>query len=59
MKQMNFDAKMDELTAKPPSHITQEDARELQTAEVNNNDFKDPWWGLGVSVLIMSFVSLL
>ena len=33
-KQMNFDAKFDELSHKPPSHITQEDARQLQSAEV-------------------------
>ncbi|KAI7977675.1 hypothetical protein EIK77_010266 [Talaromyces pinophilus] len=33
-KQMNFDSKLDELSHKPPSHITQEDARQLQSAEV-------------------------
>lgn len=33
-KQMNFDSKLDELSHKPPSHITQEDARQLQAAEV-------------------------
>ncbi|RAO73828.1 uncharacterized protein BHQ10_009840 [Talaromyces amestolkiae] len=32
-KQMNFDAKFDELSHKPPSHITQDDARQLQSAE--------------------------
>ncbi|KUL87333.1 hypothetical protein ZTR_04724 [Talaromyces verruculosus] len=32
-KQMNFDSKLDELSHKPPSHITQEDARQLQSAE--------------------------
>lgn len=33
-KQMNFDSKFDELSHKPPSHITQEDARQMQSAEV-------------------------
>ncbi|KAL1996004.1 hypothetical protein VTN49DRAFT_539 [Thermomyces lanuginosus] len=32
-KQMNFDAKLDELTRKPQSHITQEDARQIQSLE--------------------------
>ncbi|EED13660.1 conserved hypothetical protein [Talaromyces stipitatus ATCC 10500] len=35
-KQMNFDARLDELSHKPPSHITQEDARQLQSAEVRH-----------------------
>lgn len=35
MKQMNFDTKIDEITRKPQSHITQEDARELQATEVS------------------------
>jgi hypothetical protein len=30
---MNFDTKIDELTRKPQSHITQEDAREIQATE--------------------------
>lgn len=34
MKQINFDAKFDEVSRKPQSHITQEDARELQSTEV-------------------------
>lgn len=34
MKQMNYDTKIDELTRKPQSHITQEDAREIQATEV-------------------------
>ncbi|XRM46281.1 hypothetical protein ABZX51_009328 [Aspergillus tubingensis] len=33
MKQMNFDEKLKALSRKPQSHITQEDARELHTAE--------------------------
>ncbi|OJJ46044.1 hypothetical protein ASPZODRAFT_152278 [Penicilliopsis zonata CBS 506.65] len=33
MRQMNFDTKFDELTRKPQSHITQEDAREIQATE--------------------------
>ncbi|RAK94054.1 hypothetical protein BO79DRAFT_249273 [Aspergillus costaricaensis CBS 115574] len=33
MKQMNFDEKLEALSRKPQSHITQEDARELHTAE--------------------------
>jgi hypothetical protein len=33
-KQMNFEAKVDELARKPQSHYTQEDAREIQSAEV-------------------------
>jgi hypothetical protein len=35
-KQMNFDSKFDELSHKPPSHITQEDARQLQSVEVRH-----------------------
>lgn len=31
---MNFDARLDALALKPPSHITQEDARQIQSAEV-------------------------
>jgi hypothetical protein len=34
MRQMNFEAKLDELSQKPPSHITREDAREIQEMEV-------------------------
>lgn len=33
-KQMNFEAKIDDLARKPQSHYTQEDAREMQSAEV-------------------------
>ncbi|KAL2838921.1 hypothetical protein BJX68DRAFT_272346 [Aspergillus pseudodeflectus] len=33
MRQMNFEAKLDELSQKPPSHITREDAREMQEME--------------------------
>ncbi|GES65009.1 seed maturation protein [Aspergillus terreus] len=33
MRQMNFEALADELSRKPRSHITQEDAREIQAAE--------------------------
>ncbi|QKX63784.1 uncharacterized protein TRUGW13939_10955 [Talaromyces rugulosus] len=32
-RQMNFEAKLDELAHKPQSHITQEDARSMQSAE--------------------------
>ncbi|CRG82745.1 hypothetical protein PISL3812_00090 [Talaromyces islandicus] len=32
-RQMNFEAKLDELAHKPQSHITQEDARAMQSAE--------------------------
>ncbi|KKA18171.1 hypothetical protein T310_7887 [Rasamsonia emersonii CBS 393.64] len=32
-KQMNFDAKVDELASKPQSHITRKDARDIQSAE--------------------------
>lgn len=34
MRQMNFDTKLDEISRKPQSHITQEDAREIQSTEV-------------------------
>lgn len=34
MRQMNFDTKIDEVSRKPQSHITQEDAREIQSTEV-------------------------
>lgn len=34
MKQMNFDTKLDEVSRKPQSHITQEDAREIHATEV-------------------------
>lgn len=34
MRQMNFDTKFDEVSRKPQSHITQEDAREIQATEV-------------------------
>jgi hypothetical protein len=37
LRQMNFDAKMDDLARKPQSHITQEDALEFQLAEVALN----------------------
>ncbi|GLA24671.1 hypothetical protein CBS63078_9571 [Aspergillus niger] len=33
MKQMNLDAKLEALSRKPQSHITQDDARELHAAE--------------------------
>lgn len=33
MRQMNFDTKLDEISRKPQSHITQEDAREIQATE--------------------------
>ncbi|RHZ73126.1 hypothetical protein CDV55_108647 [Aspergillus turcosus] len=33
MRQMNFDTKLDEVSRKPQSHITQEDAREIQATE--------------------------
>ncbi|KAF7589693.1 hypothetical protein BBP40_003940 [Aspergillus hancockii] len=33
MRQMEFDAKMDELSSKPQSHITREDARQIELAE--------------------------
>ncbi|KAL4892507.1 hypothetical protein BDV59DRAFT_202630 [Aspergillus ambiguus] len=33
MRQMNFEAKADELSRKPPSHITPQDAQEIQSAE--------------------------
>jgi hypothetical protein len=35
MRQMNFDTKLDEISRKPQSHITQEDAREIQATEVS------------------------
>lgn len=34
MRQMNFDTKLDEISRKPQSRITQEDAREIQLTEV-------------------------
>jgi len=34
MRQMNFDAQLDEVSRKPQSHITHEDAREMQATEV-------------------------
>lgn len=34
MRQMNFDAQLDEVSRKPQSHITHEDAREMQAIEV-------------------------
>ncbi|GFF97035.1 hypothetical protein IFM47457_11190 [Aspergillus lentulus] len=34
MRQMNFDTKLDEISRKPQSHITQEDAREIQATEI-------------------------
>ncbi|KAJ5729698.1 uncharacterized protein N7483_004206 [Penicillium malachiteum] len=33
MRQMNFDTKFEEVSRKPQSHITHEDAREMQAAE--------------------------
>ncbi|KAJ5273698.1 hypothetical protein N7478_008823 [Penicillium angulare] len=33
MRQMNFDNKFEEVSRKPQSHITHEDAREMQAAE--------------------------
>ncbi|KAJ5630313.1 uncharacterized protein N7484_010413 [Penicillium longicatenatum] len=33
MRQMNFDAQLDEVSRKPQSHITHEDAREMQATE--------------------------
>ncbi|RAL04651.1 uncharacterized protein BO80DRAFT_499457 [Aspergillus ibericus CBS 121593] len=33
MKQMNFEEKLDELSRKPQSHITRDDAREIHAAE--------------------------
>lgn len=35
MRQMNFDTKLDEISRKSQSHITQEDAREIQATEVS------------------------
>nr|ANF07291.1 seed maturation-like protein [Paecilomyces fulvus] len=32
-RQMNFDTKLDEISRKPQSHITQEDARQIQSTE--------------------------
>jgi hypothetical protein len=40
MRQMNFEAKLDELSRKPQSHITQEDAREMQEMEVRFLPFR-------------------
>jgi hypothetical protein len=34
MRQMNFDTQLDEVSRKPQSHITHEDAREMQATEV-------------------------
>lgn len=45
MRQMNFDTKIDEVTRKPQSHITQEDAREIQSTEVS------PLWRSGYRYL--------
>ncbi|KAJ5592046.1 uncharacterized protein N7459_002415 [Penicillium hispanicum] len=33
MRQINFDSKLDEMSRKPHSHITQQDAREMQASE--------------------------
>jgi tRNA pseudouridine-54 N-methylase len=33
-RQMNFDAKLDELAVKPQSHLTMEDAQEIEEMEV-------------------------
>ena len=37
MRQMNFDTKLDEVSRKPQSHITQEDAQEIQATEVGRS----------------------
>lgn len=34
MRQMNFDSKFEEVSRKPQSHISHEDAREMQAIEV-------------------------
>lgn len=34
---MNFDTKLDELSRKPQSHITQLDAKEIQSTEVESS----------------------
>ena len=34
MRQINFDSKLDEMSQKPQSHITQQDARDMQASEV-------------------------
>ncbi|KAH8690606.1 hypothetical protein BGW36DRAFT_389041 [Talaromyces proteolyticus] len=51
-KQMNFEAKLDELAHKPPSHITQEDAREMQSAE--GRAFNAPPGAASVSAQVRS-----
>ena len=33
-RQLNFDSKLDEMSRKPQSHITQQDAREMESTEV-------------------------
>ena len=35
MKQMNFDSTVEEVSRKPPSLITQDDARVVQSTEVS------------------------
>jgi hypothetical protein len=37
MRQMNFDSKVDQVSRKPQSHITHDDAQEIQSIEVD-------WW---------------
>lgn len=37
MKQTSFDNKLDEISSKPQSHITQDDARALQSTEVGSS----------------------
>lgn len=37
MRQINFDSKLDEMSQKPHSHITQQDAREMQASEVSQD----------------------
>ncbi|OKL62876.1 hypothetical protein UA08_01832 [Talaromyces atroroseus] len=49
---MNFDARLDALAQKPPSHITQEDARQIQSAE--GRAFNSPPGPASVSAQIRS-----
>ncbi|KAI9374865.1 hypothetical protein BJX61DRAFT_540368 [Aspergillus egyptiacus] len=52
MRQMNFDAKLDELSQKPYSHITREDAREMQ--EMEGRAFNKPPGAGSVSAQVRS-----
>ncbi|KAB8070543.1 hypothetical protein BDV29DRAFT_160365 [Aspergillus leporis] len=52
LRQMNFDAKMDDLARKPQSHITQEDALEFQLAE--GRAFNKPPGPVSVSAQVRS-----